>query len=59
MKNETAKITDYIWYIMHVDVQGWKGEVEEKKRATLCKKERRNTTGGERVSERESERERD
>ena len=24
MKNETAKITDYIWYVMHVDVQGWK-----------------------------------
>ena len=23
-KNETAKITDYIWHVMHVDVQGWK-----------------------------------
>ena len=23
-KNETAKITDYIWHVMHLDVQGWK-----------------------------------
>ena len=24
IKNETAKTTDYIWLVMHMDVQGWK-----------------------------------
>ena len=23
-KNEIAKITDYIWLVIHMDVQGWK-----------------------------------
>ena len=33
-KIEMAKIINYIWHVIYLDVQG--GETEEKKRVVLC-----------------------